>query len=99
MNTEAIILSGIALTGFALALTYLGFRRKRSSWKGIVTGKTHEKAHEDEGGSTDDQYKLTCKTDTGKQVTIGVLKDDYDEFEIGDTIEKRKGAYSPNKPS
>lgn len=99
MNAESIALTIFFVFCFTAFLTWLSFLQKQSSWTGKVINKIYEEAKVDDSGSTDEQFKLVCKTTEGKKVTIGVFKNDYESYEIGDRLEKKKGEYMPTKIS
>jgi len=97
MNSETIILVLVVIIGFVGVLAWRSIFQKQSAWRGKVIDKIFSKGHEDGGSGVEDQYKLVCQTTDGKKVTIGVLQDEYGDFEIGDNVVKVKGEYSLKK--
>jgi len=97
MNTETIILTGVVFIVFTALLTLFSYLQQQSSWKGVIIDKEYEKAKVSDEGGTDEQFKLVCKTDAGKNITIGIFKEDYEFFTVGDRVEKKKGSYVPTR--
>jgi hypothetical protein len=92
-----ILLGILGFLGLTAILTFFSYRQKQSSWKGEVIGKHHEESYSDDNGSTPEKFKVTFKTTAGKKVTADVFQKDYDNFNIGDKAEKKKGDYFPVK--
>lgn len=99
MDTQSLFLTITVVIGFSAILSWFSYQQQQSSWKGTVVDKIYEKELIDDDGGRDEQFKLVCKTATGKKVTIGVFKDVYEDLSIGDSVEKKKGSYMPEKIS
>jgi hypothetical protein len=74
---------------------------KAEGWKGTVIDKSHNSKR----GSFEDSkkiehfYSLKVKMEDGKERNIAVASQFYSECNIGDVIEKPKGAVFPKKVS
>lgn len=89
---------GILIVGFLALVIYLIVRSKNASWKGTVIDKIHNTKRDDEyRNKIEHFYVLVVKTDEGKDMKLGIAKEVYDRFEIGDTIKKDKGSLLPTK--
>lgn len=91
--TETIIT--IIFVLFVTAIfTFISFRQKKQAWKGELIKKT--KNEDDESGVT--YYKLIFKTEEGKKKRVQVTSQKaFDQFNIGDKVEKKSGEYFPTK--
>jgi hypothetical protein len=94
MKPNEIILAVVAFLSLTAVLSFFSFREKKSFWKGTLIKKDYQEA-DDEGGS--DSYLLVFKTDKGKNVSVRVNQNIYDNYKIGDQAEKKSGEYLPVK--
>jgi hypothetical protein len=89
---------GILIIGFIALVVYLIVRSKNASWKGTVIDKIHNTKRDDEHRNRIEHfYIVVVKTDAGKEMKLGLAKEMYDRFEIGDKLKKDKGSLFPVK--
>ncbi len=84
------ILGTVILIAIIALPVYLVFRKRGSSWTGVVVDKkTH--VEEDEYGRRN-VFELEIKNDkTGKAKTYSVNEKKYNELSINDTVTKKAG--------
>lgn len=71
---------------------------KNKSWVGTVLDKNHNtKRDTDYKHKIDHYYSLKIKMNNGKERNIAVSGEFWNSCNIGDTIEKSKGALYPKK--
>lgn len=97
MATNEIVMTILFVIGVTALLTFISFRGIRSYWKGTLINKKEEYEPGDEDSAGETVYALYFKTDEGKTKRIVVSQKNYNEFNIGDRVEKRKGEYFPRK--
>lgn len=90
---------GLLIIGFLFLIFKLLMKGKSASWVGQVMDKKHIAKDVDDDGfhKTEHYYHLVVKTDEGKTMKVGLAKEKYDEFNIGDKIKKEKGSFFPKK--
>lgn len=73
-------------------------KQKQTAWKGSIIDKKYvrreDPTHENH---QEDIYSIVYRTDEGQQVTLGVSGPYFDQFKIGDRVEKRKDELLPVK--
>jgi hypothetical protein len=69
---------------------------KNEGWSGTVIDKLHNTSRDDDDNNVDHFYTLIVKTDK-RERKVAVSSQLYAQFEIGDKIEKPKGALLPKK--
>jgi len=89
-ETVLTILFVAAVTAF---FSYLAYRQKQSAWKGVLLEKFMSEGDDD----SVDQWFVVFKTDAGKKVKMNVGKGFYDQVNVGEKYEKKKGDYVPVK--
>ena len=72
-------------------------KRKADAFTGVVTDKKEYEDEDEDSHITDYHYYLYFKTDTGKEIKYSVAKEVYDNFQIGDKVEKKVGEMIPTK--
>lgn len=89
---------GLLILGFFVLIFKLIGKQKQSAWAGkLVDKKYFAKEVDDEGfRKTEHYYTLIFETDQG-QKKLGVAKQVYDQWEIGDQAKKEKGKIFPTK--
>ena len=90
----------LLMVGLPLWLFYkLITRSKNVGWQGEVMKKEHNTAPNYDDETRDDHfYYLVVKMDeTGEERKIGLSEKLWNQFEIGDKIQKPKGKLFPNK--
>lgn len=89
------LLPFIAFIAFVIKLIVKG---KNEAWKGEVIDKNHNtKRDSDRHNKIEHFYSLKVKMTDGKERNIAVSGDFWRSCEVGDTIEKPKGALYPTK--
>jgi hypothetical protein len=71
---------------------------KNEAWKGTVIDKNHTTKRDDEfKHKINHFYSLKMKMTDGKERNIAVSSEFWSSCEVGDTVEKPKGALYPKK--
>jgi hypothetical protein len=89
----------VLVVGFLSVVAKIIYRGRKSAWKGEVVDKLFNERR----GSFEDSdkinqfYTLVFKTDTGQTIKSAVAKSMYDDFSIGDKVEKKSGTNWPQK--
>lgn len=92
-----LILFGIIVIPFALLVLKLILNAKKSSWEGEVVGKEHNTKRDFDTDRLDTFYYLKVKLVGGGQRNIGLSKQMWDEYKVGDKIKKEAGQMYPHK--
>lgn len=71
--------------------------RKADVWKGKLVDKKTFEDSDDDSSITDNHYYLYIKTDEGKDVKYSVNASAYEQFNVGDRLEKKEGEILPRK--
>jgi hypothetical protein len=88
---------GALVFGFLFVVVKLVLKGKNSAWKGEIIDKKHNSRDDD--GRDEHFYSLVIKTDDGKNIKLGISAKQYQEYQIGDKLEKKKGSIWPVKIS
>ena len=87
----------VAVAFFILRLFLKG---KAEGWKGEVIDKAHNTKRDDEyKNKVDHFYSLRVRMTDGKERNIAVASEFYRTCNVGDMVEKPKGAMYPKKVS
>jgi len=89
-----------SLIGFIIVtavISFFVFKKRNDSWKGKLVDKKHKKVYDEDGDYSSDRYILKFETENGKKKKASVKKKDFDEANIGDSYEKKKGSFTPTK--
>lgn len=89
----------ILIAGFIFVVLKLISRSKASFWRGELIDKKHLQRREMDSKRINDFYTLIFKTDEGKQIKVGVSREVFNQYQIGDRAEKPKGKLFPKKLS
>ncbi|MCJ7793009.1 MAG: hypothetical protein MUP45_03470 [Candidatus Marinimicrobia bacterium] len=85
-------LFGLLILGFFLLVFKLIKKGKASAWEGELVDKKHLQRRDDENSrKINDFFTLVFKTKEGKQIKVGVAKEEYGQWQIGNKGEKKKG--------
>lgn len=87
----------ILILGFLGLIIKLVKKGKDSFWKGELIDKKYVQGEDFDTGRKEDYYTLIFKTEEGKQIKVGVAREVYDEYKIGDRAEKVKGDFHIKK--
>ena len=87
----------LLIVGFFALVIKLVKKGKDSFWKGELIDKKYVEGEDFDTEVKKDYFTLIFKTDEGKQVKVGTSKKIYDEYQIGDRAEKKKGDFHPQK--
>lgn len=106
MQPEKAIIFGpiIIFFGFfaLLAFGFLGLviklimKGKNASWKGVIVDKVHN-SKRNEDNKLENFYSLVIKTEVGKEIKLGVSASQFEDYKIGDKLDKIKGDIWPTK--
>jgi len=83
-----------AFLGFVLKLL---MKQKQTYWIGTVIDKKHTQTEDFDSDRPVDTYYMEVRCDGGKEVKAGLSAKTFDEFQIGDRVEKPKGQLHPRK--
>jgi hypothetical protein len=89
----------LLIIGFILFVVKLIFKSKNASWQGKVVDKKHNTRRDYDSNRIEHFYVVVVETTDGKTMKLGLAKQKYDEFKIGDKIKKEKGKLFPEKTS
>lgn len=92
-----LILFGIIIIPFTLLVLKLILNAKKSSWEGEVVGKEHNTKRDFDTDRLETFYYLKVKLAGGGQRNIGLSKQMWDEYKVGDKIKKEAGQMYPHK--
>lgn len=81
---------------FALLILKVIKNSKNDAWTGEVTDKVI-KEKDDDNGIARQYYSLVVKTDAGQIRKLAVTSGDYNNWKVGDKVEKIKGELNPHK--
>jgi hypothetical protein len=87
---------GLLVIGFFVLIGKLISKSKNESWQGEVIDKKHN-VTEDMDDKVTNSYFLVVKMDNGTERNVGLSPKMWDEFKIGDKIQKPKGKLYPSK--
>ena len=72
-------------------------KQKDSSWTGEVIDKKHNQVPDIDSDDMQDIYYIVVKLDNGKEIKSGLSSFSFNDFQIGDRVEKKKGELYPKK--
>jgi len=82
----------------AVFILRIFLKGKAEGWKGTVIDKSHKtKDDDDHPHKVEHFYSLKCKMTDGKERNIAVSSEFWASCNVGDIIEKPKGAIFPKK--
>ena len=88
---------GILIVGFIVLVVYLINKGKNMAWKGTLINKLFNEKRDSESNRMEYFYTLVFKTEEGKELKVGVSREVYDDYKIGDKAKKDKGKLQPEK--
>ncbi|MBN2016025.1 hypothetical protein JW766_04295 [Candidatus Dojkabacteria bacterium] len=88
----------IIVAPFTVLVLYLLNKGRKSSWNGKIVDKLHKVGTDDDGRDVH-YYTLVVKTEEDKTLKIGVSYEEYNQFKVGDKLEKKSGQFKPQKVS
>jgi hypothetical protein len=77
--------------GFLVVVVKLIAKGRKMAWKGTLIDKMHKTRDEDDSNKVNHFYTLVFKTEEGKEIKIGVSREMFDDYKIGDKAEKKSG--------
>jgi len=84
----------------AIFILKIFLKGKAEGWKGEIIDKAHNSKPDDEHKNRREHfYSFRVRMENGQERNIAVTGDFYSTCQIGDTIEKPKGAIFPKKVS
>lgn len=86
----------LPILGFGWLILRIINKVKTEQWRGKITDKLYN-TREDEPRKTEQFFTLVVQTEAGQTRKIAVTKAMYDSCQVGDTLEKPKGALNPIK--
>jgi hypothetical protein len=84
----------IAFIGFIIRLIS---KSKNEDWSGVVIDKKINEVEDSDTNITHDYCFLVVKMDSGQERKIGLSRQLWDGFQIGDKLHKPKGKLFPEK--
>ena len=88
---------GLLVFGFLFFVLRLIFKSKNSAWSGKVIDKKSNAVRDHENPRKMNYfYWLVVKTEEGKEMKVGLSRQMWDTFSVGDNIEKPKGSLYPS---
>lgn len=87
----------LLVIGFFTLVFKLINKAKNSSWAGVVTDKKHNQKRDMDSNRIENFYYLVVKTDEGREMKVGLSPQMFDNFAVGDKIQKPKGKLYPEK--
>jgi hypothetical protein len=89
----------LLIGGFLFIVYKIIVKTRASAWKGTVTDKLYNTKRDDNDNPhhVSQFYTLVVKTDEGLTRKIAVTKTMYDSCNVGDKLDKPKGALNPVK--
>jgi len=87
----------LLVVGFFALIIKLIKKSKNEDWTGTIIDKKHNRFEDMDDNSTHDNYFLVVKMDTGKERNIGLSREMWGGFKIGDKLHKPKGKLFPTK--
>jgi hypothetical protein len=89
---------GLLILGFFGLVIKLVLRAKNSAWTGQVIDKLFNQRRDSDSNRMENFFTLVVTPDGGgRDMKLGVSKQLYDTFEVGDKIKKDKGELLPKK--
>jgi hypothetical protein len=92
---------GLLILGFFYLVVKLIRRGLKDYWTGTILNKLYNERKDKEIGEnighSDRFYTLLIKTDSGQERKIAVSSKFYNECNVGDRLEKKKGKAWPEK--
>jgi len=85
--------------GFLVVVVKLVSKGKKLAWKGTLIDKMHKTKDEYDSNRVNHFYTLVFKTEEGKDIKVGVSKEMFDDYNIGDKAEKKSGEFWQKKIS
>jgi nitrogen fixation protein FixH len=85
----------LLIVGFFALVIKLVSKSKAMSWKGEIIDKKY--FHREAFDEKEDIYSVVVKTEEGKEMKIGVGRQDYEDYKVGDKLEKKKGELRPKR--
>lgn len=74
-------------------------KQKNSIWAGTLIDKSYFEKEDMDSSIKEDHYTLTFQSDDGEIRKLGVAKKFYDQFHVGDRVQKDQGKIFPAKIS
>ena len=87
----------LLIIGFFVLVIKLVKKGRDSAWTGELLEKKYVEGEDMDTDMKKDYFTLIFKTDQGKQVKVGVGRQVYDDYKIGDRAEKVKGDFHIKK--
>lgn len=89
----------LLIIGFLALVLKLAKKGKDSFWTGVLMDKQHNVKDVDDDGihKKEHYYSLIFKTDDDKRIAVGVAPQIYNQWQVGDRAEKKKGEFWPKK--
>ncbi len=85
------------VVGFIVLVIRLVTKSKNEQWSGVVVDKVHKTKKDDETDRIIDYYHLVVKTDQGAERHIGLSRQLWEGYQVGDRLNKPKGSLFPDK--
>jgi hypothetical protein len=91
-----VIFAALAI-GFLIVVVKLVAKGRKMAWKGTLVDKLHKTKDEFDSNKVSHFYTLVFKTEEGKEIKVGVSKEMFDSYNVGDRAEKKSGEFWQKK--
>ncbi len=72
-------------------------KQRDSYWIGEIIDKKHTESRDFDTNDLVDTYYMVVKCDDGKERKAGLSSSSFNDFQVGDRVEKKKGDLHPKK--
>lgn len=92
-----LVLFFIIVVPITVIIIVVVVKGKNQNWKGTITDKLENTKRDFDTNREQTFYTVTIKLDSGKDRKMAVDRDRYNQWNIGDRLEKVKGDMWPKK--
>lgn len=85
--------------GFIILIIKIVTKSKKQAWQGEIIDKIYNTYEDFDTDVERDLYTLVIKTDVGKNIKYNVSQQAYEQFKVGDKVEKKSGKFLLQKIS
>lgn len=91
------VLFGIIVIPFSILIITLLIKGKKQAWKGTIIDKERNERRDDDTNRISTYYTIVVKLEDGKEAKIAVDSGRYNQWNVGDKLEKKSGQMWPEK--
>jgi len=92
-----LVLFFIIVVPITVIIIVVVVKGRNQSWKGTITDKLENTKRDFDTNREETFYTACIKLDTGKDIKMAVDRDRYNDWNVGDKLEKIKGESWPKK--